>query len=835
MGYFPCRAFETQGYRESRSTKQPQRLKYFIGLFTPWLSLYVMLTRQLNLLRNYIGVVVFIISFSADVFGQGTSLPIWNNGAESVSLVIFNSPVACKRKIAVAISFPYGLHNSNEWVVWTVNYKDCNQNLRFVECATPIGTRCSRSNEFLSIIQSGASSILEGEHTVIEPRCEFNNMDIIIDVTNPRILKSDAPPKLLEGSACTAPTNVTARIENLNEAVITWPKGSSNSKYRVDYRKAHSYAWIMSKELTSNTYRITNLDYKTDYECTVTLLCPGGGEHESDFVEFKTLRPACKVPTIAIKKASNDTVQLSWTDTKSKQYILQHRIAGNSWNEMKLGSNSTQLTNLNFATTYEYRVAATDAYGTCDYSQIITHRTISNPCGNPSNLLSGDITSNSVALTWSSTTKPTEYLVEYSYDGQRKNQSTKDGRLVLTGLPYNASVRIAVYNRCLGGEKSDSPAQRQDYTLPEKATITLCSDFQYVDLLRVYVNNMPLQLTASAANPNQRCVERTLDLYERNNTIAVEYQGKRYTSQIVEFIPGVNYPITLTIPQEIKNDFEYRRREVTGNFNPFIPFAISFGASNLIAHSDIENFQSSVSLTAQRGRFCVDALLRGLENVTTGSSKLSQPTFQPHYLLDGSLGYHFSKFNFETQRETDQPGVFIKPERVAAAGLHVGAMKWYNGEGYQAKFIDTQLSSNLNVNGQTQINAYGGIHFRGVSHYSMKYRRVERRKEWKESYEWREWTVSFDYLQTISHVNTYVDSKSSSFTTAKINAQEISAGYRCSAKWSSNLAGSRAIFSVQGSFMNLPSMYALREIAGFKNNNLFYNLTFGFGWAGIKH
>jgi hypothetical protein len=139
------------------------------------------------------------------------------------------------------------------------------------------------------------------------------------------------------------------------------------------------------------------------------------------------------------------------------------------------------------------------------------------------------------------------------------------------------------------------------------------------------------------------------------------------------------------------------------------------------------------------------------------------------------------------------------------------------------------------VNGQTQINAYGGIHFRAISHYSKIYRHVERRNEWMESYEWREWTVSFDYLQTISQVNTYVDSKSSNFTTGKINAQEISAGYRCSAKWSSNLAGSRTIFSVQGSFMNLPSMYALREIAGFKNNNLFYNLTFGFGWAGIKH
>ena len=158
-----------------------------------------MLIRQLHLLRNYIGVVALTIFFAADAFGQGTKLPIWNVGSESVTLVIYNSPVACKKNVAVEISFPSGLHNSTEWLVWKVNFKDCNRNIKYVELATPIGSGCSRSEEFLSIIQSGASSKLEGEHTTIFPKGELSDIDVILDITNVRIVSGYAEPNLHEG------------------------------------------------------------------------------------------------------------------------------------------------------------------------------------------------------------------------------------------------------------------------------------------------------------------------------------------------------------------------------------------------------------------------------------------------------------------------------------------------------------------------------------------------------------------------------------------------------------------------------------------------------------
>jgi hypothetical protein len=788
---------------------------------------------RLNLKHSFLA--TFFLLFAHDSFCQGTKLSIWNKGSESVSLVIYNSPVACKKNIAVEISFPFGLHNSNEWLVWTINYKDCNENLRFVECATPIGIGCARSDEFLSVIQSGASIRLEGEHTVIAPSSEYSDMEVVLDITNPHLVMSRSTPNLVQGLSCIAPINIGIAIENTNEALITWEKAAINSKYRVDYRRVGSAAWNNSKPLSTDSYRITGLEFMAHYEFKVILVCSSGAEAVSNVLEFRTSRPLCKVPILAIEKSSLDTIILSWTDTKSKFYIFQQRSLGGIWNEMKLNTNSVELTNLFFSTHYEFRVAGADDYGICEFSPVLGYNTISNPCGNPSNLMAGNISANSIQLSWSSGQEPTEYLVEYFYEDQKKKLKTKEDSVLLTGLPYNTVIKISVYNLCLGDEMSFNPAQLQVYTLPEKAEIVICPDFQYLDSLQFYLNNIPLNLEDCIVMNG--CISTTLDLYQKINTIGVEYNNQYYTSQEEVFLPGENTHITLLVPQEIITLFECRKREVVGNFNPFIPFSISLGGSNLISNSDIENFQSSVTVAGQIGNFYIDATLRGLENSNSAFNEVSQSNFINHYLLDGSLGYHFSKFAYRVQRKTDITGVFIQPDRTAAFGLHIGGMNWFNTEVYAAKLIDRNLSDGIKVNGQSQINVYGGMHFKAMSHYSMKYRiklDSKGRQVPNEQLVWREVEFAVDYLYAISHSINFYDPIISTFSKNKINSNQVSAGYRCAAKWRANLAGTRVLFSVQGAIINLPSIYSLREVTGFKYHNIFYNITFGFGWANLK-
>jgi hypothetical protein len=136
--------------------------------------------------------------FAQSILAQGTEILVYKNLNESVHLVVYPSQIACRKNFAIHVEFPYGLHNSAEWLLWTLNYKDCNQVLKKIQMATPIGFDCTRSSEFLSICQSGASSQIICEHTVLEPMSEIFDIDIVVDVDDVKLIKSAQSPSLTD-------------------------------------------------------------------------------------------------------------------------------------------------------------------------------------------------------------------------------------------------------------------------------------------------------------------------------------------------------------------------------------------------------------------------------------------------------------------------------------------------------------------------------------------------------------------------------------------------------------------------------------------------------------
>jgi hypothetical protein len=140
---------------------------------------------------------------------QGTKISVFKNQNESVELVVYNSPVNCRKNFAVDIAFSSGLRNTNEWLVWTLNYKDCNQAVKQLHMSTPIGKECNRSTEFLSILQSGASSQIYGEHTTIDPRSDFSDVDVILGISDVRLVKSYQAPSATQNSGVTQSPQVS--------------------------------------------------------------------------------------------------------------------------------------------------------------------------------------------------------------------------------------------------------------------------------------------------------------------------------------------------------------------------------------------------------------------------------------------------------------------------------------------------------------------------------------------------------------------------------------------------------------------------------------------------
>jgi hypothetical protein len=137
--------------------------------------------------------------FAQGIIAQGIEMSLYKNLNESVHLVVYPSQIACRKNFAIHVEFPNGLHSSTEWLLWTLNYKDCNQVLKKMQMSTPIGFGCIRSSEFLSICQSGASSQIICEHTVLEPMSEIYDIDIIVDVSDVKLIKSARSPNLTDG------------------------------------------------------------------------------------------------------------------------------------------------------------------------------------------------------------------------------------------------------------------------------------------------------------------------------------------------------------------------------------------------------------------------------------------------------------------------------------------------------------------------------------------------------------------------------------------------------------------------------------------------------------
>ena len=73
---------------------------------------------------------------------------------------------------------------------------------------------CSRVSEFLSIIQSGASSQIKGEHTTIELSSEFSDVDLIIDVVDVKFVRSYQAPNSSQISVQSTKASITNSMED---------------------------------------------------------------------------------------------------------------------------------------------------------------------------------------------------------------------------------------------------------------------------------------------------------------------------------------------------------------------------------------------------------------------------------------------------------------------------------------------------------------------------------------------------------------------------------------------------------------------------------------------
>ena len=203
-----------------------------------------------NGMRRLFFLGLLLTSFRGALYSQGTSLPVYNGKDETISLIVYNSPVTCKKNFAVQLNLKRGLRNSDELVQWKMDYTGCDGKRYTADLSTPIGIRATNANDILSFASS-YSNELNLEHAFIFPSSELSNVKSIngvrdVSVVSERGNVSQILDKNDSLSYCIGlsigNSFIESQLVNLNYDLVT--KGMMDQAYSqglIDLQEAEAF------------------------------------------------------------------------------------------------------------------------------------------------------------------------------------------------------------------------------------------------------------------------------------------------------------------------------------------------------------------------------------------------------------------------------------------------------------------------------------------------------------------------------------------------------------------------------------------------------------------
>jgi hypothetical protein len=272
-----------------------------------------------------------------------------------------------------------------------------------------------------------------------------------------------------------APTGVSGTAGD-QQVSLSWSAPSTNggsaiTDYVVQYSSNSGSSWSTFSDGTSTSTSavVTGLTNGTAYTFRVAATnSVGTGNYSSASSAITPAAPSAPgAPTSVTGSAGNTQVSLSWTAPASSgssaitDYVVQYSSdSGSSWSTFSDGtstSTSAVVTGLTNGTAYTFRVAATNAIGTGNYSTASGAVTPAAVPGAPTSV-SGTAGNAQVSLTWTAPSSNggasiTDYVVQYSSNSGSSWSTFSDGTsatasAVVTGLTNGTAYtfRVAAVN-----------------------------------------------------------------------------------------------------------------------------------------------------------------------------------------------------------------------------------------------------------------------------------------------------------------------------------------------------------------------------------------------------
>ena len=265
-----------------------------------------------------------------------------------------------------------------------------------------------------------------------------------------------------------APSGLTATATSSTQINLSWTDVANETGFKIERKTGAggSYSQIATVGTGVVSYSNTGLTGNTTYYYRIRATNAGGDSPYSTEANATTLDVAPAAPSgLSATSVSTSQINLTWTDNSSNEtgFKIERKTgSGGTYAQVATtgaGATTYNDTGLTAATTYFYRVRATNAVGDSAYSAEASATTGTVPPDTPSGLMAAATSSSQINLSWTDVATETGFKIERKtgVGGTYSQIATVGGGVVTysnTGLTANTTYYYRIRATNAGG---DSP------------------------------------------------------------------------------------------------------------------------------------------------------------------------------------------------------------------------------------------------------------------------------------------------------------------------------------------------------------------------------------------
>ena len=223
----------------------------------------------------------------------------------------------------------------------------------------------------------------------------------------------------------TTPIGLSASDYGSGQIYLSWSPVSAATHYYVYRSTSYNGTYTVVTSVTSPWYTDSGLSMNTTYYYKVTAINNSGSSPNSVITSATTAYAYPSIPTGLSANAQNSSrIYLSWNNTpNATSYRIYRSISGGSYSYiMAVSSSDYTDTGLEPNTTYNYKILASNNYGSSSYSSEVSAKTA--PAA--PNLTAVADGTTAINLSWNSVTGANTYILysATSADGTYSNIAT---------------------------------------------------------------------------------------------------------------------------------------------------------------------------------------------------------------------------------------------------------------------------------------------------------------------------------------------------------------------------------------------------------------------------